>query len=352
MNRHFHAAILERSRSALVVDQVQGPECLQPGQVLVRVQYSGICGAQLNEIDAVKGPDKFLPHLLGHEGIADVIEVGPLVKTVQPGDRVVLHWMPGAGVQSDPPAYMWHGSRLNAGWVTSLNEFAVISENRCTRVESSLDPCYLPLFGCAATTASGVVGNDAHLKMGESVVVIGTGGVGLLCIEASRVSGGYPIVGVDRVAERLESASQMGATSVIDVNLVSDVHSAVIQGLGGAAPDVVIETTGSREMIEVAYGLVSSGGRCVLVGVPRHDEPVTLDSLPLHFDTELTGSKGGGTNPSRDIPRLVRLSEAGIFRLREIPITLLSLEDVNEGLDMIRNGIPGRIVIDMTSVLR
>jgi len=311
------------------------------------MQYSGICGAQINEIDAVKGPDKFLPHLLGHEGIGEVLEVGPLVRTVAAGDTVVLHWMPGAGIQSNPARYSWRGRSLNAGWVTTLSEMTVVSENRVTRIESSIDPRYAPLLGCAATTAAGVVGRDAGLRLGESIVVLGTGGVGLLVIEAGRASGGFPIIGVDVVQERLDFARSMGATDVFNT-LREGVHleSAVRAALGGA-PDVVVETTGARSMIELGYRLVSGGGRCVLVGVPRHDEPASIDSLPLHFDTILTGSKGGGTQPQVDIPRLALLAEKGLFRLQDLPLTILPLSQVNEGIEAIRKGLPGRVVIDL-----
>ena len=344
--REFQAAILEQSRKPLIVDTVVLPQELLAGQVLVRVKFSGICGAQLNEIEAAKGPDKFLPHLLGHEGLAEVIEVGPLVRHVAPGDEVILHWMPGQGFQSDPAVYSWKGKRLNAGWVTTLSELTIVSGNRCTKIESTLPPQLLPLLGCAATTAVGVIGRDAELKLGESVVVLGTGGVGLLTIEAARASGGYPIVGVDKVEARLDHARQLGARSTVLVENV-DVYDQVVTALGGINPDVVIETTGARSMIELAYRLVSTAGRAILVGVPRHDEPATFDTLPLHFNTVVTGSKGGDSKPEVDIPRIVSLAEAGLFRLDALPVKLFPLTEVNDAIDLVRSGMPGRAVIDM-----
>ena len=346
--REFQAAILEQSRQPLIVDTVTLPEELQAGQVLVKVLYSGICGAQLNEIEAAKGPDKFLPHLLGHEGLGEVLEVGPLVRHVAPGDQVILHWMPGAGFQSDPAAYTWRGLPLNAGWVTTLSELTVVSANRCTKIESTLAPQHLPLLGCAATTAAGVIGRDAGLRLGESVVVLGTGGVGLLTVEAARASGGHPIVGVDKVEARLEHARRLGARSTVLVE-EADVFDDIIRALGGTSPDVVVETTGARVMIELAYRLVSTAGRAVLVGVPRHDEPASFDTLPLHFSTVMTGSKGGGTKPEIDIPRLASLAEANLFRLDALPVTLFPLSDVNAAIDLVRSGMPGRAVIDMTA---
>lgn len=347
----FRAAILESSGKPLVVDTIQAAEHLKAGQVRVKVRYSGICGAQLNEIDAVKGPDKFLPHLLGHEGIGEVVEVGPLVRTVGEGDTVVLHWMPGTGIESHPARYKWNTTTVNAGWVTTLSEVTIVSENRVTKFDSNLDPRFAPLLGCAATTAAGVIGRDAALRLGESVVVLGTGGVGLLVVEAARLSGGFPIVGVDLVAERLEVADQFGATHTFNSRVEGKgLESTILRSLGDAHPDVVIETTGNHDMIELGYRLVSGGGRCVLVGVPHHDEPAMIHTLPLHFDTILTGSKGGGARPEVDIARLAKLAVNGNYRLQDLPITLLPLDQVNEGVEAVRKGLPGRVIIDMQQV--
>src|SRR5262245_28483514 len=173
------AAILAESRKPLIVDEIDLPDTLDAGQVLVRVLHTSICGAQINEIEAAKGPDRFLPHLLGHEAAARVIEIGAGVSTVKPGDTVVLHWRPSRGIQSATPRYQWRGRQLNAGWVTTFNDHAVISENRMTVIPTGFDLKLAPLLGCAVTTAAGVVGNDAQVRVGESVAVFGVGGVGL-----------------------------------------------------------------------------------------------------------------------------------------------------------------------------
>ncbi len=132
------AAILAKSREPLIIDEIELPETLDVGQVLVKVLYTTICGAQLNEIAAAKGPDKFLPHLLGHEASAKVLEIGPGVSNIKPGDTVVLHWRPSLGIQSKAPSYKWRGNTLNAGWVTTFNDYAVISENRMTPIARGL----------------------------------------------------------------------------------------------------------------------------------------------------------------------------------------------------------------------
>ena len=176
--KYTDAAILIAQNNDLVVDRVKLPEFLGIGQVLVEVHTSGICGSQIGEITGAKGPDNYLPHLLGHEGCATVISVGPGVTTIKEGDLVVLHWRKGVGIQSETPKYLWRDKKVNAGWVTTFNKYAIVSENRCTSIPSDTDRELASLFGCAITTGFGVIENNAKLLMGESIVVYGAGGIG------------------------------------------------------------------------------------------------------------------------------------------------------------------------------
>src|SRR5262249_22511582 len=146
--------------------------------VLVKIYASGICGSQLGEIDGAKGPDNFLPHLLGHEGSGTVISVGPGVRHVREGQKVVLHWRKSLGIEAQLPAYTWKDRNVNAGWVTTFNEYSIVSENRLTPIPDDSDMEIAALFGCAVTTGFGAVTNNARLKIGESVVIFGAGGIG------------------------------------------------------------------------------------------------------------------------------------------------------------------------------
>jgi S-(hydroxymethyl)glutathione dehydrogenase/alcohol dehydrogenase len=337
------AAVLAQSRQPLVVDEIALPEELDAGQVLVKVLYTTICGAQINEIDALKGIDKFLPHLLGHEASAEVIEIGPGVTNVKPGDTVVLHWRPSRGIQSRTPAYSWRGEKLNAGWVTTFNQYAVISENRMTPISSDFDLRVAPLLGCAVTTAAGVVNNDAHLKVGESVVVFGVGGVGLNVVQFAALAGGYPIVAVDLLDHKLEMALARGATHTINGGKVADVAGAIREIVGAAGPDKIIETTGVKSVIENAYELTHKDGSLVLVGVPH--EKVTINTLRVHFNMILTGSEGGSAKPDIDIPRIIRLVEAGRLSFDGIITDEFALDDINAAFDLVRSGKAGRVLI-------
>ena len=345
--RTTRAAILAQSREPLIVEEIGLPEALDVGQVLVERFYSTICGAQLNEIAAVKGPDKFLPHLLGHEGSGRVLETGPGVTNVKPGDTVVLHWRPSLGIQSRPPAYTWRGTRLNAGWVTTFNAHAVVSENRLTGIPDHYDLKTAPLLGCAVTTAAGVINNDAKLKIGKSIAIFGIGGVGLNLVQFAHLAGAHPIIAIDVVPAKLDMASARGATHCIDASQGGDVDAAVRAIAGDKGPDKVIETTGVKSVIEHAYELTHPDGTCVLVGVPA--EKVSISTLPIHFNKVLTGSHGGDAAPHLDIPRIIRLQRAGRVSFDGIVTHTYPLEHINAALDQVRSGSAGRVLIDLSA---
>jgi len=340
------AAILVESRKPLVIDEIKLPDTLDHGQVLVHVRTSSICGAQINEIDAVKGPDKFLPHLLGHEALATVIGTGPGVTSCRRDDTVIMHWRPGKGMQAPTPAYSWQGKKVNAGWVTTFNEYAIVSENRVTPVPASIEEKSAPLLGCAVTTALGVINNDAQVAIGESVVVFGVGGVGLNVIQFAAMVGANPVIAVDRLDNKLGMAKKFGATHAINSETSKDVAVEINQFVGLDGVDKVIETTGVKHLIELAYELTAKKGRCILVGVPR--EKVEIYTLPLHFDKVLKGSEGGQCQPTRDIPRLVRLAEAGKINYEGIVTNEFSLDQINDAFDLMRSGRSGRILLNIS----
>ena len=340
------AAILTESEKPLVVADIDLSNKLSVGQVLVKIHYSGICGAQINEIDAVKGSDKFLPHLLGHEGSGVVESVGPGVTTVKVGDYVVLHWRPSAGIQAATPEYQWNGKKVNAGWVTTFNDQAVISENRLTVIPNNFDMRLAPLFGCAVTTAFGVVNNDAQIKVGQSVIIFGIGGVGLNLAQAAAMVSAYPIIGVDLIQQKLEMGERFGLSHGL-IGGKDDLNAKIFDLVGSKGADVVIETTGNSRVIEQAYDLTHPDGITVCVGVPRKGDNISIYSLPLHFNKVLTGSHGGDAVPDLEIPRYIKLIEAEKMSLEGLVTHEFPLQEINDALDLFRSGEAGRVIINM-----
>ena len=345
--RTTKAAILVELKKPLVVDEISLPEKLEAGQVLVEIHYSGICGSQLGEIDGAKGEDKYLPHLLGHEGSAVVLEAGPGVRHATAGDKVVLHWRKGLGIESAVPSYSWRGKRLNAGWITTFNRHAVVSENRMTVIPPDSDMEVAALFGCAVTTGFGVAQNNAKVRIGESVVVFGAGGVGLNIVQAAAMSGAYPLIAVDLHDNRLALARQMGATHTIN-SAREDAKAKIREIVGSGGVDAFIDNTGQPAIIQLGYELTGPKGRVTLVGVPRKGNDIAIYSLPLHFGKVLSGSHGGEAVPEQDIPRYHALFKAGRIKLRELLTDRFELEDINRAIAGMRDGsVAGRCLVRM-----
>ncbi len=345
--KYTDAAILVEQNKELIVDKVKLPEELSIGQVLVQVHVSGICGSQIGEIIGVKGKDKYLPHLLGHEGCATVLAIGPGVKTVTPGDLVVLHWRKGVGLQSETPKYLWKDKLVNAGWLTTFNKYAVVSENRCTSIPQDTDKELGALFGCAITTGFGVIENNAKLLMGESIVIYGAGGIGLNIIQAASLSSSWPIIAVDLFDSRLELAKNFGATHTIN-SKKDNPRKEILKILGQDNLNVFIDNTGIPEIIEMGYEIIGKKGRLILVGVPKINSNINIYSLDLHFGKSILGSEGGESMPHKDIPRYLNLFNRGIWSIEGLVSERFVLQDINKAISYMRNGKSiGRIIINL-----
>lgn len=329
------AAILCELKKDLVIDEVEIPK-LKFGQVLVEIKKTRICGSQIGEIDGVKGPDHWLPHLLGHEAGGVVLEVGEGVRTVKPQDHVVMHWRLGDGIQADPPKYLWNGRTVNAGWITTFSQYAIISENRLTSVPAgtSFETC--ALLADTLTTGFGLINNDAKLKIGESIVVIGCGGIGLGVILGAHLAGAHPIIAADLHNHKIETALTYGATHAINCSIENLTES--VTKILEDKPDIVVDGTGNPKVIENAYELTSQRGKTILFGVMHHEHRVRLHTLPLHFDKVLTGSVGGSSLPAIDIPRYIRMMQDGRFNPSNFITHRMPLQEINRGIGEMRQG--------------
>lgn len=331
----FKAAVLRTLNTPLEIEELEIPK-LKCGQVLVQIHASGICGAQLGHISGVKIQDKFLPCLLGHEGSGIIVETGEGVKTVKAGDQVVMHWQVGDGIESEFPRYKRNdGSFVGAGLITTFQEYAVVSENRVTSI-NNVEHSLAALMGCPVTTGLGLINNEAELKMGQSIIVYGVGGVGLNIIQGAAMVSANPIIAIDLNEEKLQLAERFGATS------------RYLYGKTILTADVVVDTTGNPSVIAEAYERTNSGGRTILVGQTKKSQTVMLENMNQHFNGKiLMDSQGGSINPSVDINRYLDLYRIGKLNLQDLISGTFSFEAINEALDTFRGGILGRIILTM-----
>lgn len=334
----FKAAILHKSRSDLLVDEIYIREKLKVGQVLVKLKYSGICGSQINEIDAVKGKDKYLPHLLGHEGSGVIVDLKTNRNDIKKYDNVILHWKKGIGQDSQTPIYDWNKKKLNAGWVTTFNEYVIISENRITPFsKNKLDHKHASLFGCCLTTAFGTLNNISNLKLGENILIIGLGGVGINLVLGARLSGANKIIGIEINKNNVQIAKKYGLTSSFESfdKLKKEYNNF----------DKVIDTTGDLTLIEKGYEFTSSKGTLTMVGVPKSNKKAKFYTLPIHFGKSIKGSHGGSIFPTEDIPKYINIIKSNKIDLNPQTKFEFSIDNINEAIKKFRKNSSGRIMI-------
>ena len=330
------AAVLEKLNYPLAIREVF-PTQLLPGQVYVKVLASGLCGAQLHEIRGHRGNEKFLPHLMGHEGCGIVKEVGSGVTTVQEGDKVVMHWRPGSGIESEFPKYHLGEKIISSGKCTTLSEFSIVSENRLTKVPHDTPTVLAAMLGCSLTSALGIIDNECNLKFGESVAIIGCGGVGLNLIQAAKMKNAYPVYGVDINDKMFDLTHQIGV----------DIFTCDLEFIPEKV-DVILDTTGVPEVISKAFDKLAPSGRLIMVGQPAPGTDLNIFNPLSMFDGQgksIRASQGGGTKPDEDIPRYIKLANREVLDFNTLHTDTFALDNINDAFDLLKTGNAGRIII-------
>jgi S-(hydroxymethyl)glutathione dehydrogenase / alcohol dehydrogenase len=355
---------------AVVLRQVGQPTAVEElelrplGRHEVRVQLaaSGVCHSDLSLRDG--SIPTLLPGTLGHEGAGVVAEVGDDVTTVTPGEHVVLTWtvpcrscphcLRGEAqlclhgydhAYGDPYAESAAGPVWPGLGVGSLAEQTLLPAAAVVAVDRSLRLDHAALLGCGVATGVGAVMRTAAIRPGESVLVIGCGGVGLAAIQGARLAGAAPIIAADRVAAQLPAAKANGATDTIDASEV-DLAAAVRELTGGAGVDHGIEVVGKPVTIRAAYDATRRGGKVTLVGAAGIEEAVTFPALGLMAEGKtIQGSVYGATDPARDIPVLAELARRGLLDLEALVTRRIGLDDVEAAFADMAAGRGARSVV-------
>jgi S-(hydroxymethyl)glutathione dehydrogenase/alcohol dehydrogenase len=344
------AAVLSRLNEPLEV--VSGIECAAPerGQVLVKLAYSGVCHSQLMEVRGRRGADAYLPHLLGHEGTGKVIEVGEGVSKVKTNDLVVLGWIKGSGLDCGAVRYrcdcMPQG--INAGGITTFNEYALVSENRIVPLPNGVPLDVGVLFGCAVPTGAGIITNDLRPALGSSIAIFGLGGIGMSALMATMLFECSKVIAIDVSEDKLSLARSFGATHTINAKQTDPVI-AIRDLTSGTGLDYSVEASGQVRVIEQAFESVRRGGGvCVFASHPEHGKRISIDPYELICGKQIRGSWGGSSNPDRDIPLFAELYLEGKLPLEKLINKKYKLEAINDALCDLENNLVARplIVID------
>lgn len=343
------AAVLYEQKKPLKIEELIIPD-LKPGQVIVNIAYSGICHSQINEIDGLKGEDKFLPHTLGHEGSGIVEKIGENVKKVKPGDHVVLTWIKGDGFDVPCAKYLnSEKSVINSGAISTFLTKAIISENRLIKIPDDFPLKEASLLGCAIPTGAGLILNLIDKADIKSAAVFGVGGIGTSAILALKIRDCPQLIAVDINDTKLENAVKMGATHTINFQK-EDVLNKINEITNGKGVDYAIEAAGIKEAMETAFSSVKDkGGLCIIAGNLPEGKKISINPFDLIKGKKIIGTWGGETKPDIDIPKYIDFYNNKKLPLEGLISKTYKFEEINEAIFELKKGNITRAVIQMPS---
>lgn len=330
------------------------------GEVLVRVAGAGLCHSDLSVINGDR--PRPTPMALGHEAAGVVEEVGPEVHDLEPGDHVVMVFVPSCGhcrycaegrpALCEPAAaantrgsLLSGAHRLHRNGETILHhlgvscfaERAVLSQRSLVKIDPSIPLEHAALFGCAVLTGVGAAINTAQVKPGTSVAVIGLGGVGLNAVMGSKIAGAARIIGIDMLEDKFALAEELGATDTFnaaDTKVAEEVRDAT-----GGGVDYAIEVAGSEKALELAYRITRRGGVTVTAGLAHPSRHISLQQAGLVGEERtLKGSYVGSCVPRRDLPRYLDLFMRGVMPVNKVLSNTVRLDELNEAFDRLADG--------------
>ena len=344
---HMKAAVLWECGQPLSIEsEVEIPE-LMSGQVLVKMAYSGVCRSQLMEVEGQRGEDKYLPHLLGHEGCGKVVHTAVDVTKVSADDWVILGWIKGEGLNADGAKYKLGDKIINSGGVTTFSTYTIVSENRIVPLPKGLPRDISVLFGCALPTGAGIVLNQIKPKKNSSIAFIGLGGIGLSGLMATKAFECKNIIAVDVSDEKLKLAKEFGAAHIINAS-TSNVLKEINNITGGMGVDYSVDAGGKIETIELAFEAVKkNGGLSIFASHPEVGKKISIDPFDLISGKNIKGSWGGASRPDKDIPLLAGLYNKGMMPLEKLVTKSYKLDEINIALDDLKNSKVFRPLIVM-----
>lgn len=329
------AAILYETNKPLVIEEIEIPE-LKEGQVLVKILYTGICRSQLNEIKGLKGEDKFLPHLLGHEGSGIIEKIGLGVTKVEKGDYVVLSWIKGKGLDNPSCQYSKNNETINSGAISTFSNYAVISENRLFKIPKAVPPEIAALLGCAIPTGAGIIKNEIKTSSNKTLAIFGVGGIGSSALLYANSLDFSKIIAVDIKEDKLDFAQKIGATNTINAPK-EDVIS-IIKELTNGGVDFAIESTGVKSAMEMAFESINNNGKTIIVGNLKLGEKINIDPFELIKGKKIIGTWGGATNSEEDIPFYAKQYLEGKLELDKLISKVYSLDEINSAIKDLEEG--------------
>ncbi len=357
------AAVLNAIPGVLEIEDIDIGEP-GPREVLVRTVAAGLCHSDLHFMEG-KYPYP-CPAVLGHESAGIVEAVGSMVRYVKPGDHVITclsafcghcsqctdgHLSLCENKDTELVRQPGEGNRLSRGGdpvhqflhLSSFAEFMLVHEQAVVKIDNEMPLDKAALIGCGVTTGMGAVFRTAKVSAGDTVAVIGCGGIGLSAIQGARIAGANKVIAVDMIPSKLQLAQSLGATHVINA-AETDPIQAVLDLTGGGV-HYSFEAVGLKQTAEQAFGMLRRGGQATVIGMIPVGTMVEIHGVELLYEKKLTGSNMGSNQFRTDMPRFVEMYLDGRLKLDEMVSQTIALEDINEGFAEMKKGSVARSVI-------
>ncbi len=333
------AAVLIKQKKNLQILDLTLPEKLEQGQLLIKIKTAAICGAQIGEIEGIKGKDKWIPHCLGHEGYGIVVKKNKSVKKVNINDEVILHWRKSDGKNAKPPIYKSKIGNINAGQITTFQNYAIISENRVTRVKNFKKYSKVaPLLGCAFPTAWGILNKETRFNIHKKILVFGAGGIGMTVAALAKIQKSKNVILIDKGKKKSKYTKRLNLT-LSNMRKIKKIKF-----------DIVVETTGNIDNMEKGFNQLNKNGRLILVGQPkinsilRIKNPLRLFNPPAD-NIKILSSDGGKFNPKHDMNKLSLIVKNNFSYLKKLVSHQINIININNAIKLIKNGNAARIII-------
>ena len=334
--KKIRAAVLFEIKKPLKIINLNVPK-LKKGQVLVKLFLAGICHSQIMEINGLRGKNNYLPHLLGHEGCGQVIDVGKNVNKVKKGQSVILGWIKGDGNNVGGATYLYKNLKINSGPITTFSDYTIVSENRLTTLPNGLNTRDAVLFGCAIPTGAGMIFNETKLKKNSVVAICGIGGVGIFSLISAKIFKCKTIIAIDINDKKLSLAKKYGATHTINTkkeNLIDKIKLITKNN----NVDFSFDCAGKIKTIENCFSILNDRGVCIFCSHPEYNKKIQIDPFDLILGKKIYGSWGGAIHPDRDLKKIYNK-----FLLNKVDLSFFSkniykFTKINKAIEDLKKG--------------
>lgn len=340
------AAVLRETGKPLELIDDLVSEPLRAGQVKVKILYSGLCRSQLMEIDGLRGDDSYLPHLLGHEGVGIILEVGKSVTKVKPDDIVILTWIKGQGLSESGTIYKSKIGKINSGPIVTLCTQANISEDRVFKINSNIPLMVAAILGCAVATGAGMAIKFNENIQNGVILINGLGGIGINTLLMAKNFNPKMLIASDIDHKKLLAAEKIGCDFLIDSsesNLLDQIK--IITNDAGV--DMAFESSGTIEGINETFKSLNERGTLVFASHPKYGEYLKIDPFDLIKGKKIFGSWGGGVPFEMILDEVLKYYLQKRLNLDILTTEIFSLSEINYAIELMRSGEVLRPIISM-----